>query len=54
VGAGALTMQAPETYISGSNNLFDAEGEFVNTATRELCDRFVRSFETWVRRFADG
>lgn len=50
VGAGASTMQAPETYIGGSNNLFDANSEFVSTATRELCERFIRSLETWVRR----
>jgi chromate reductase len=54
VGAGAATMQAPETYISGSNNLFDAKGEFVNAATRELCERFVRSLESWVRRMRDS
>jgi len=53
VGAGAQTLQAPETYISGSNALFDSGGEFVNPATRQLCEQFVRSFETWIRRFAD-
>jgi chromate reductase len=46
----APTMPAPEAYIGGSNNLFDADGEFVNTTTRELCVKFVRSFETWIRR----
>jgi chromate reductase, NAD(P)H dehydrogenase (quinone) len=46
------TMQVPEAYIGGSNNLFDAEGQFVNTATRELCTKFVRSFEVWIRRNA--
>lgn len=54
LGVGATTMQAPEMYISGSNNLFDAGGEFVNPATRELCERFLGSFATWVRRFATG
>ena len=24
--------------------------ELVNTSTRELCEKFVRSFETWVRQ----
>jgi hypothetical protein len=43
-------MPAPEAYIGGSNELFDAEGAFVNTATQELCEKFVRSFETWIRR----
>ena len=46
----APTMPAPEAYIGGSNELFDADGEFVNTTTRELCEKFVRSFETWIRR----
>ena len=54
MGVGATTMQAPEAYISGSNAVFDAGGEFVNANTRELCERFVRSFETWIGRFADG
>jgi chromate reductase len=53
VGVGAPAMPAPEAYISGSNALFDAGGEFVNAATRELCERFVRSFETWIRRLGD-
>ena len=46
----APTMPAPEAYIGGSNELFDADGEFVNTTTRELCEKFVRSFETWIRQ----
>jgi len=46
----APTMPAPEAYIGGSNKLFDAEGAFVNTTTQELCEKFVRSFETWIRR----
>jgi chromate reductase len=46
----APTMPAPEAYIGGINELFDADGEFVNTTTRELCEKFVRSFETWIRR----
>jgi hypothetical protein len=24
--------------------------ELVNTSTRELCEKFVRSFETWIRQ----
>jgi NAD(P)H-dependent FMN reductase len=38
---------------SGANHAvkaFDADGELVNTSTRELCEKFVRSFETWIRR----
>jgi chromate reductase len=44
------TMQAPEAYIGGSDKLFDANGEFATPATRELCAKFISSFETWIRR----
>jgi chromate reductase len=54
VGINVPTMQVPEAYIGGSNKLFDAGGEFLNTATRELCVKFVRSFEDWIRRTAAG
>jgi chromate reductase len=46
----APAMPAPEAYIGGSNELFDADGQFVNTVTRELCEKFVRSFATWIRQ----
>jgi len=46
------TMQHPEAYISGSHKLFDAGGEFVDPATRDLSAKFVRSFEAWIRRTA--
>ncbi len=36
--------------LAAPTRLFDAEGEFVNTSTRELCEKFVRSFETWIRQ----
>ena len=49
VGVNAPTMQGPEAYIGGINKAFDADGEFVNTSTRELCEKFVRSFEAWIR-----
>jgi chromate reductase len=44
------TMQAPEAYIGGSDKLFDTNGEFVNPATRDLCAKFISSFEAWIRR----
>jgi chromate reductase len=50
VGVNAPPMQVPEAYIGGINKAFDAEGELVNTSTRELCEKFVRSFETWIRQ----
>jgi chromate reductase len=49
VAVNAPTMQVPETYIGGISKAFDADGEFVNTSTRELCEKFVRSFESWIR-----
>jgi chromate reductase, NAD(P)H dehydrogenase (quinone) len=52
VAVGAPAMPVPEAYIGGSNNLFDAAGEFVNTSNRELCVKFVRSFETWIRQIS--
>jgi chromate reductase, NAD(P)H dehydrogenase (quinone) len=48
------TMQSPEAYISGSNKLFEPDGEFVNPGTRDFCAKFVRSFESWIRRTAVG
>jgi chromate reductase, NAD(P)H dehydrogenase (quinone) len=48
------TMQLPEAYISGSNKLFEPDGEFVNPGTRDFCAKFVRSFESWIRRTAVG
>jgi len=50
VAVNARAMPFPEAYIGGSNSLFHAGGEFVNAATRELCVKFVRSFETWIRQ----
>lgn len=46
------TMQRPEAYIAGSNKVFGPDGDFVNPATRELCAKFVASFESWIRRTA--
>jgi chromate reductase len=48
------TMQLPEAYIAGSNKLFEPDGEFVNPGTRDFCARFVRSFESWIRRTGVG
>ena len=48
------TMAHPEAYISGSDKLLDANGDFVNRGTRDFCAKFLRSFETWIRRNAAG
>jgi chromate reductase len=50
VAVNAPTMPMPEAYIGGINKAFDAEGALVNTSTRELCEKFVSSFEAWIRQ----
>ena len=42
-------MQQPEAYIGGVDKLMDAQGGFVNPATREFCSGFMSSFERWIR-----
>jgi chromate reductase len=42
------TMQQPEAYIGGANNLFDAEGKLTNENTREFLMKFVQSFAVWI------
>ncbi len=46
------TMAHPEAYIPGSDKLFEPNGEFASSATRDFCASFVRSFEAWIRRIA--
>jgi len=48
------TMQQPETYIGGVDKLVNAAGEITVPATRELCAKFLKSFESWVRRVGDS
>jgi chromate reductase len=43
------TLQQPEAYIGHADKLFDAAGEFVNPATRELCSRFLKAFDEWIK-----
>lgn len=47
---GALTMPQPETFIAGARDKFDADGDLVDTATREFLARFVTAFVAWVER----
>lgn len=49
VSVNAPTLQVPEAYLGGINKAFAADGEFVNTSTRKLCEKFVRSLEAWIR-----
>ena len=48
------TMQQPEIYIGGADKLVNAAGEITVPATRELCAKFLKSFESWVRRVGDS
>lgn len=45
-------MQQPEAYIGGADKVFDGAGQFVNPATRQLCEQFLKSFDTWIGRLA--
>jgi len=47
-------MQQPEMYIGGVDKLVNAAGEITVPATRELCVKFLKSFESWVRRVGDS
>jgi chromate reductase len=51
-GVDMATMAGPEAYIAGADKLFDQNGEFTNPATRDFCTKFVRTFESWIRRNA--
>lgn len=52
VGVDMATMAGPEAYMAGADKLFDAAGEFNNPATRDFCTKFIRTFESWIRRNA--
>jgi chromate reductase, NAD(P)H dehydrogenase (quinone) len=41
-------MQQPEAYVGGAAQLFDAEGNIANDATRQFLDGFVKSFAAWI------
>lgn len=44
------TMQQPEAYIGGAAQLFDADGNIANEATREFLIKFMNAFAAWVAR----
>jgi chromate reductase len=46
------TMQHPEAYIAGVDKLVTADGQFANPGIRSFGEKFVRSFENWIRRTA--
>ena len=44
------TLDQPEAYVGGIDKLVDANGEFVNTATRDFCSGIMSTFGTWIRK----
>jgi chromate reductase, NAD(P)H dehydrogenase (quinone) len=42
------TLQQPELYLSGSDKLFTASGEFSNPATKQLLQGFLATFQAWI------
>jgi chromate reductase len=46
------TLQQPEAYIGGAAQLFDADGNLANEATREYLVKFMDAFAAWVAKNA--
>jgi len=44
------TMQQPELYLSRVDKLIDAEGHVAEDKTRELLEKFLHNFCTWIER----
>ena len=43
------TMQQPEAYIGGADQLLDASGKLVNEGTRKFLQQFMQSFDAWIK-----
>ena len=43
-------MQQPEMYLSGIDKLIDADGKVLNDKTRELLEKFLHAYCTWIER----
>ena len=48
------TLQQPELYIARVESLLDASGKIAPADTKELCTKFLKTFEQWIRRTAPG
>ncbi len=46
------TMPQPEAYIGGAGELFDEAGGLKKPETRQLMERFLGAFATWIERNA--
>lgn len=44
------TLQQPEAYFSGADEMFAPSGEFVNASTKQFLLSFLTAFESWIRR----
>jgi chromate reductase len=43
------TMQQPEAYIGGSEELFDIKGNLIHTSTANYLKKFMEAYSEWVR-----
>lgn len=44
------TLQSPEVYVSGVNNLLDSNGRLSNPKTEEFLKGFMNTYAEWVER----
>lgn len=44
-------MQAPEAYLGGAKQMFDADGKLTNDSTREFLTKFAAAFTAWIERY---
>ena len=44
------TLQRPEAYFSGADEMFAPNREFMNASTKQFPLLFVTAFESWIRR----
>lgn len=44
------TMQQPEAYLGGIDQVFDENGQLANDRTRDFLTAWMTAYETWVKR----
>ena len=44
------TLQAPEAYVGGIGDAFDASGELVKDSLKQFATTFINAYATWVDR----
>lgn len=45
---GMPTLQQPELYLGGAAKMFDAEGNITENSTKELLEKFLAAFASWI------